>query len=64
MKDAVENAKFVLRIPPKLHKKIKRLAREDTISMNSYIIQSLEDQIKPQFSLKSLIQRMEAKNVI
>lgn len=64
MKDAVENAKFVLRIPPKLHKKIKRLASEDTISMNSYIIQTLEDQIKPQFSLKSLIQRMEAKNVI
>ena len=64
MKDEPEAAKFVLRMPPKLHKKVKKLAAADNISMNTYIVQSMNGAISPAFTLKALIQRLEAKKVI
>ena len=56
--------KFVLRLPPSLHKKVKRLAKAEHQSMNVYIVRSMVNQTDPKWTVKSLIQRLEAKKSI
>lgn len=59
-----EPAKFVLRMPAKLHKKIRKLAKTENISMNSFIVRGMESNINPEWTIKALTQRLEAKEVI
>lgn len=35
--------RFMTRIPATLHKQVKRLAKDDHISMNTFIIKALEE---------------------
>ena len=53
-----EIVKFVLRIPPKLHKKIKRNAAANRISMNKEII-NLLDQTKDSKKLDRILEILE-----
>lgn len=60
--------KFVLRIPPSLHKKIKRRAKTKNTSMNREIVNLLNERLSDAKSteqlLEELISRLEEKGVI
>ncbi|MEK9824323.1 MAG: Arc family DNA-binding protein, partial [Gammaproteobacteria bacterium] len=59
--------KFVLRLPPSLHKKIKRRARTNNTSMNKEITNVLSDAMSGtgvEKALEDLIYRLEKKKVI
>ena len=62
-----EQVKFVLRLPPSLHKKIKRRARTNNTSMNKEITNTLtgsfgSDSVED--TLNELVMRLEQKKVI
>ena len=62
-----DQAKFVLRQPQALYKKIKRAAKSDKMSMNQYICNTLADSFsKPSVEMKvdELIFRLEKQEVI
>lgn len=62
-----EQVKFVLRLPPSLHKKIKRRARTNNTSMNKEITNVLSDAMSGtgvEKTLEDLIYRLEKKKVI
>ena len=62
-----EQVKFVLRLPPALHKKIKRRARANNTSMNKEITNILSDALtggSVQETLNDLVKRLEKKKVI
>ena len=63
-----EQVKFVLRLPPALHKKIKRNARLENRSMNTYIWEAMTEHVKDEQgkakTLAGLIKRMEMKGLI
>ncbi len=62
-----EQVKFVLRLPPSLHKKIKRRARNNNTSMNKEITNVLSDAMSGtgvEKALEDLIYRLEKKKVI
>ena len=62
-----ERVKFVLRLPPSLHKKIKRRARTNNTSMNKEITNVLSDAMSGagvEKALEDLIYRLEKKKVI
>ena len=62
-----DQVKFVLRLPPALHKKIKRRAKGNNTSMNKEITNILNEVLTHQSSdalLKDLIARLEKKKVI
>ncbi|XOV88973.1 MAG: Arc family DNA-binding protein [Pseudomonadota bacterium] len=62
-----EQVKFVLRLPPTLHRKIKRRAKANNTSMNKEIVNILSDAQSAQSSDKmiaELIDRLEKKKVI
>ena len=64
---AEEQVKFVLRLPPTLHRKIKRRAKANNTSMNKEITNILNDAFSQQSTdqlLKDLVKRLEAKRVI
>ncbi len=66
MSDA-EQVKFVLRLPPSLHKKIKRRARQNNTSMNKEITNILNESFSSQSvekTLNELVVRLEKKKVI
>ena len=66
MPDA-EQVKFVLRLPPSLHKKIKRRARQNSTSMNKEITNILNESFSSQSvskTLNELVVRLEKKKVI
>lgn len=66
MADA-EQVKFVLRLPPTLHKKIKRRAKSNNTSMNKEITNILKDAFSSSSTeelLADLIGRLEKKKVI
>ena len=66
MPDA-EQVKFVLRLPPSLHKKIKRRARQNNTSMNKEITNLLNESFSSQSvekTLNELVVRLEKKKVI
>ena len=66
MADA-EQVKFVLRLPPSLHKKIKRRAKQNNTSMNKEITNILNDSFGSASTAKmltELVQRLEKKKVI
>ncbi len=63
----IEQVKFVLRLPPSLHKKIKRRARQNNTSMNKEITNILDDSFRASTvdkMLADLIVRLEKKKVI
>lgn len=63
----VDQVKFVLRLPPGLHKKIKRRARTNNTSMNKEITNILNDSFSattPAKVLNDLVRRLEKKRVI
>jgi hypothetical protein len=63
----VEQVKFVLRLPPTLHRKIKRRAKSNNTSMNKEITNILNDSFSKDTDSKmlaDLIQRLENKKVI
>ena len=63
----VEQVKFVLRLPPGLHKKIKRRAKSNNTSMNNEITNILNDSFSSSTTdkkLTDLIKRLEKKRVI
>lgn len=62
-----EQVKFVLRLPPTLHKKIKRRAKQNNTSMNKEITNVLSSAISNdslEETLNDLIKRLEKKKVI
>lgn len=62
-----EQVKFVLRLPPALHKKIKRRAKSNNTSMNKEITNILSDCFNHGTTdkmLAELIGRLEKKKVI
>ena len=62
-----EQVKFVLRLPPSLHKKIKRRARTNNTSMNKEITNVLSDAMSGtgvEKALEDLIYRLEKNKVI
>jgi hypothetical protein len=62
-----EPVKFVLRLPPSLHKKIKRRAKSNNTSMNKEITNILNDSFASmtmESTLNDLIKRLEKKKVI
>ena len=62
-----EQVKFVLRLPPGLHRKIKRRARSNNTSMNKEITNILTDSFSSKTTdkiLADLISRLEKKRVI
>ncbi len=66
MADA-EQVKFVLRLPPSLHKKIKRRAKQNNTSMNKEITNILNGAFSSSTTdqvLADLVQRLEKKKVI
>ena len=66
MSDA-EQVKFVLRLPPSLHKKIKRRARQNNTSMNKEITNILNESFSSQSvekTLNELVVRLEKRKVI
>ncbi|MFL2528617.1 MAG: Arc family DNA-binding protein [Candidatus Azotimanducaceae bacterium] len=63
----VEHAKFVLRLSPNLHKKIKRRAKVNNTSMNKEITNILSDSFSNTTTdkkLTDLIARLEKKRII
>ncbi|MFT7138717.1 MAG: hypothetical protein ACJAYE_002028 [Candidatus Azotimanducaceae bacterium] len=63
----VEQVKFVLRLPPALHKKIKKSASSHNTSMNKEITNILNDSFSrasTDKTLATLIARLEKKKVI
>ena len=63
----MEQVKFVLRLPPALHKKIKRRARANNTSMNKEITNILNDAVSGssvEDTLNNLVARLEKKRVI
>jgi len=63
----VEQVKFVLRLPPTLHRKIKRSAKTNNTSMNKEITNILNDafaQSTMEGKLDDLVKRLEKKKVI
>lgn len=63
----IEEAKFVLRLPPVLHRKIKRRAKANNTSMNREITNILRDavvEVSTRETLDTLIARLEKKRVI
>jgi len=64
VKPPVEHVKFVLRIPPQLHSKIKKQAKGNFQSMNEFITQGMSTIVEPKNSLPNLIRRLEKKGVI
>lgn len=66
MADA-EQVKFVLRLPPTLHRKIKRRAKSNNTSMNKEITNILRESFNDasiDVVLNNLINRLEKKKVI
>ena len=62
---ATEAVKFVLRLSPRLHKKIKKLSKAKNQSMNKYIEAGLNDVVaEDKYTLAELFKRLEAKKVI
>ena len=62
-----EQVKFVLRLPPSLHKKIKRSAKSNNTSMNKEITNILTESFSKssmEKTLTDLVQRLENKKVI
>lgn len=62
-----EQVKFVLRLPPSLHKKIKRRAKANNTSMNKEITNILNGSMSSgsmQETLNDLVKRLEKKKVI
>ena len=62
-----EQVKFVLRLPPSLHKKIKRRARVNNTSMNKEITNILSESFgktSVEGKLQELVERLEKKKVI
>ena len=62
-----EQVKFVLRLPPTLHRKIKRRAKSNNTSMNKEITNILNDAFAGatvESQLNDLIARLEKKKVI
>ena len=62
-----EQVKFVLRLPPSLHKKIKRSAKANNTSMNkeiTYILTESFSKSSMEKTLTDLVQRLEKKKVI
>ena len=62
-----EQVKFVLRLPPSLHKKIKRSAKANNTSMNKEITNILNDSFSGstvEATLNELVTRLEKKKVI
>lgn len=62
-----EQVKFVLRLPPGLHRRIKRRAKSNNTSMNKEITNILNESFANQSSeklLQDLIARLEKKKVI
>ena len=63
----VDQVKFVLRLPPGLHKKIKRRAKSNNTSMNKEITNTLNDSFSATTTVKvlnDLVRRLEKKRVI
>lgn len=63
----VDQVKFVLRLPPSLHKKIKRRAKGNNTSMNKEITNILNDSFSSATTgkvLNDLVKRLEKKRVI
>ena len=63
----VDQVKFVLRLPPSLHKKIKRRAKTNNTSMNKEITNILNDSFNEKTTAKvlnDLVRRLEKKRVI
>lgn len=63
----VDQVKFVLRLPPSLHKKIKRRAKTNNTSMNKEITNILNDSFNERTTAKvlnDLVRRLEKKRVI
>ena len=63
----IEHVKFVLRLPPSLHKKIKRRAKADNTSMNKVITNIVGDSLagaSMEETLNELVKRLEKKKVI
>lgn len=63
----IEQVKFVLRLPPALHKKIKKSAKTNNTSMNKEITNILTDSFSQSTTdkkLSDLIARLEKKKVI
>lgn len=62
-----EQVKFVLRLPPSLHKKIKRSAKANNTSMNKEITNILNESFagsSVEITLNDLVKRLEKKKVI
>ncbi|MDA1301242.1 MAG: Arc family DNA-binding protein [Proteobacteria bacterium] len=62
-----DQVKFVLRLPPTLHRKIKRRARSNNTSMNKEITNILNESFSNASTdkmLSDLISRLEQKKVI
>ncbi len=62
-----DQVKFVLRLPPVLHRKIKRRARSNNTSMNKEITNTLNESFSTTSTdkmLADLISRLEKKKVI
>jgi hypothetical protein len=62
-----EQAKFVLRLPSSLHRKIKRSAKSNNTSMNKEITNILNESFAGssiEVTLNDLIKRLEKKKVI
>jgi hypothetical protein len=63
----VDQVKFVLRLPPALHKKIKKSAKSNNTSMNKEITNILTESFSGNTTdkkLSDLIARLEKKKVI
>lgn len=63
----VDQVKFVLRLPPALHKKIKKSAKSNNTSMNKEITNILTESFSRSSTdktLADLIARLEKKKVI
>jgi plasmid stability protein len=63
----VDQVKFVLRLPPGLHKKIKRRAKSNNTSMNKEITNILNDSFSSATTAKvlnDLVRRLEKKKII
>jgi len=62
-----DQVKFVLRLPPSMHKKIKRRAKTNNTSMNKEITNILNDSFSSVTTAKvlnDLVMRLEEKKVI
>ncbi len=62
-----EQVKFVLRLPPSLHRKIKKSAKSNNTSMNKEITNILTESFARsgvEATLNDLVRRLEKKKVI